>query len=116
MEHIFGQDHKKTAMSMPQMGALPVVTCSKCGGIFFENAFLLRVLSAIVSPDGQEHIIPEPVFRCTSCHSVIGAGNYSEPTEDEDANNIVDDNGEMNDETLSDIEEGDEDKPILKLV
>lgn len=114
MEHIFGQNNNKASMTIPQMGSLPVITCSKCGGIFFENAFLLRVLSSIVSPDGQEHIIPEPIFRCTSCHTVVGTNNDQEQSGEENSDESEQET--ESDKSLLDVEEGDEDKPKLKLV
>lgn len=71
MEHIIGQGNNMR-MNMPQLGSLPVVKCNICGSISFENVYLIRVLSALQSPDGQEHIIPEPTFRCTECKTFLG--------------------------------------------
>lgn len=107
MGHIFGND-KKTTMTMPQMSSLPVIKCSKCGSVFFENAFLIRVLYSVASPDGQEHIIPEPVFVCKSCGTVLGvAGDEQDIESEEESENTK--------ESLLDIEE-EGDKPSLKLV
>ena len=71
MEHIIGQGGG-AAMGMPALGTLPVIKCPTCGSICFENVFLLRVLSALQSPNGQENIIPEPTFRCTRCGYIHG--------------------------------------------
>lgn len=91
MEHIIGQGNNRAAMNMPALNTLPVLKCSKCDSLCFENVFLLRLLSALQSPDGQEHLIPEPTFRCVKCGAIIGerledaeqddSGDSTEPTE-----------------------------------
>jgi len=83
MEHIIGQGGG-AAMGMPALGTLPVIKCPTCGGICFENVFLLRVLSALQSPNGQENIIPEPTFRCTKCGYILGG--ISDGSDKEDKN------------------------------
>ena len=44
--------------------------CDKCGNNTFKQTMMLRKLSAIVSPNGQETIIPVGVFACESCNHV----------------------------------------------
>ena len=44
--------------------------CEKCGNNTFKQTMMLRKLSAIVSPNGQETIIPVGVFACESCNHV----------------------------------------------
>jgi len=46
------------------------ISCDKCGGKTFEQSLLLRKMSAIVSPNGHEIIIPVQVFKCASCGHV----------------------------------------------
>jgi RNase P subunit RPR2 len=43
------------------------VLCEKCEGQIFEPAFLFKKLSAILSPNGQEMMIPMQVFKCKEC-------------------------------------------------
>ena len=43
------------------------VKCSKCGHDVFVPVFLVKKISAIMSPNGQEIIAPMQVFGCNSC-------------------------------------------------
>jgi hypothetical protein len=44
--------------------------CSKCDGEYFVVKYLLRHISAIVAPSGQDTIIPIQVFSCANCGHV----------------------------------------------
>ena len=44
--------------------------CDKCENNTFKQTIMLRKMSAIVSPNGQETIIPMAVFVCESCNHV----------------------------------------------
>ena len=44
--------------------------CEKCGGVGFKQTMMLKKLSPLVSPNGQEAIIPVGVFACESCGHV----------------------------------------------
>ena len=46
------------------------VVCEKCGGETFKQTLLVRRMSALASPNGQEMIIPMAVFACESCGHV----------------------------------------------
>ena len=46
------------------------ITCEKCGGVGFRQTMMLKKLSPLVSPNGQEAIIPVGVFACESCGHV----------------------------------------------
>ena len=43
------------------------VTCDKCSYGLFETSFLVKRVTAAMSPTGQEGIIPIPVFLCKKC-------------------------------------------------
>jgi uncharacterized Zn finger protein len=47
------------------------VKCEGCDNLYFEQVLQIKKLSALQSPNGQESLIPVPVFRCTSCGEVI---------------------------------------------
>lgn len=42
----------------------------KCGNHTFEQVSFLRVLPALVSPNGKDAIIPMMTFACNSCGAV----------------------------------------------
>ena len=46
------------------------IKCEACEGSTFKQTLLLRKLSALVSPNGQETIIPMQVFACEKCGHV----------------------------------------------
>ncbi len=46
------------------------VKCDKCEGSTFKQTLLISKMSALVSPSGQETIIPTAVFACEKCGHV----------------------------------------------
>ena len=44
--------------------------CDECENLTFKQTIMLRKMSAIVSPNGQETIIPMAVFACEKCGHV----------------------------------------------
>ena len=46
------------------------IQCEACQGSTFKQTLLLRKMSALVSPNGQETIIPMQVFSCEKCGHV----------------------------------------------
>ena len=43
------------------------IICEKCEGKGFKQTMMLKKLSALMSPTGQEAIIPVAAFACDSC-------------------------------------------------
>jgi hypothetical protein len=46
------------------------VKCEKCECEVFQPAFLLRKVSALMSPSGKEAIVPVQLFACVACNHV----------------------------------------------
>ena len=46
------------------------IKCSDCNNYLFITSFVLKKLSAIVSPTGQETLIPVQVYSCCNCGKV----------------------------------------------
>ena len=46
------------------------IQCESCGCKTFKQTLLLRKMSSLVSPNGQETIIPMQVFACEKCGHV----------------------------------------------
>ena len=46
------------------------IKCSDCNNYLFITSFILKKLSAIVSPNGQEALIPVQVYSCGNCGQV----------------------------------------------
>ena len=43
------------------------IICEKCGNKGFRQSMMLKKLSPLMSPNGQEAIIPVAAFACDSC-------------------------------------------------
>ena len=46
------------------------IKCEKCGCVGFKQTMMLKKLSPLLSPTGQEAIIPVGVFACDHCGHV----------------------------------------------
>ena len=46
------------------------IKCEKCEGSTFKQTLLISKLSALLSPNGQETIVPAAVFACEACNHV----------------------------------------------
>ena len=46
------------------------IKCEKCENQTFNQTLIIRKLSALVSPNGQEQYIPVGVFACEKCGHV----------------------------------------------
>jgi|TARA_R110002050_G_scaffold74723_1_gene159985 DNA-directed RNA polymerase subunit RPC12/RpoP len=46
------------------------VSCEKCGHKLFVQLMMFKKLSAIMSPTGEESLIPVQVFACNDCGHV----------------------------------------------
>lgn len=57
-------------MPMASLQDTSAVTCTQCGESLFEQALILRKLSAILSGTGKPAYIPIPVFKCAKCNHV----------------------------------------------
>jgi hypothetical protein len=46
------------------------VQCEECDGEIFQPAFMIRKVSALVSPTGKETMLPVQLFSCVACNHV----------------------------------------------
>ena len=46
------------------------VSCDKCGHHYFTQLMMFKKLSAVMSPSGEESLIPIQVFACNDCGHV----------------------------------------------
>lgn len=46
------------------------INCDECENSTFKQTLLISKMSALVSPNGQETIIPTAVFACEKCEHV----------------------------------------------
>ncbi len=50
------------------------MTCQQCDNKIFIQGYVVKRLSAIISPTGQEVIAPIQVFNCGSCGELLPLG------------------------------------------
>jgi uncharacterized Zn finger protein len=46
------------------------IECSSCGNRFFHEVMFFKKISALISPTGQEAIIPIPTYACLECGNI----------------------------------------------
>ena len=46
------------------------IQCSKCGNKFFHEVTFFKKISALLSPTGQEGILPIPTYACLECGNI----------------------------------------------
>ena len=57
------------SQSMDMSKATPI-KCEKCENLTFKQTLIISKLSALLSPSGQETIVPSAVFACEKCGHV----------------------------------------------
>ena len=46
------------------------IKCDDCGNYLFLTTFILKRLSALISPSGEEALVPVQVYSCGDCGKV----------------------------------------------
>ena len=49
---------------------LPTIRCEKCDNKTFRQVVVLKKLSSLISPTGEEDILPIKVFICEKCGAI----------------------------------------------
>ena len=62
-------------MATPDLNGLDIskatpMKCDECEGGTFKQTIMLHKFSALISPNGQETILPAAVFACEKCGHV----------------------------------------------
>ena len=70
MTMIKGQQGGATTLDNIDLTHAKDIICEKCDGLGFRQTMMLKRLSPLVSPNGQETIVPSAVFACESCGHV----------------------------------------------
>ena len=64
------QEQKIIENVRSQIDRAITITCDGCGHHVFNNAFVLKRVSALTSPTGEEMTVPVQVFNCIKCGGV----------------------------------------------
>ena len=62
-------------MAIPDLGGMDIskatpIKCEKCENGTFKQTIMLHKFSALLSPNGEETILPAAVFACEKCNHV----------------------------------------------
>jgi len=68
--HPQGRIQKPKAQVQVDLKQADTIKCSDCNNYLFITSFILKKLSAIVSPNGQEALVPVQVYSCGNCGKV----------------------------------------------
>ena len=68
--HPKGRIQKRKQQVQVDLKQADTIKCSDCGNYLFITSFILKRLSALVSPNGQEALIPVQVYSCGNCGKV----------------------------------------------
>jgi DNA-directed RNA polymerase subunit RPC12/RpoP len=60
-----------TAQVQVDLKDAETMTCQQCDNKIFIQGYVIKRLSAIISPTGQEVIAPVQVFNCGSCGELL---------------------------------------------
>ncbi len=60
-----------TAQVQVDLKDAETMTCQQCDNKIFIQGYVIKRLSAIISPTGQEVIAPIQVFNCGSCGELL---------------------------------------------
>ncbi len=52
------------------LSATENITCDECEGHLYTPVFVIKKLSALLSPTGDERLVPIQTFQCTACGHV----------------------------------------------
>lgn len=72
----------------PDLSLATDIVCENCGNLTFQEVLLMKKVSALVSPNGKEGIVPIPTFSCVACGYVnkmfrpVKPTGAEEPTEE----------------------------------
>ena len=80
-------DKKQQANVQLDLSQAETILCEKCGNGLFIQSFFLKKLSALVSPTGQEAIIPLQVYSCGNCGHINTKLNPTTQPSEETTNN-----------------------------
>lgn len=68
--HPKGRIQKPKQQVQVDLKQAETIKCGDCGNYLFITSFILKKLSALVSPNGQESLIPVQVYSCGNCGKV----------------------------------------------
>ena len=79
------QPSQQVPINALQLAQADSVTCESCGNHTFVTVMMMKRISPIISPTGEEAIVPIQTFACNACGFVNKAFSPTIPDGDEEA-------------------------------
>ena len=57
-------------LTQAQVESAKNVVCEKCSSEIMKQAFVIKVVSALMTGDGKDTYVPVPIFVCNDCNHV----------------------------------------------
>ena len=66
-------NHNHAPQAAPKMNAaqLPTMRCIACNNFTFNSSFVIKRVSALISPSGKETMAPIQIFTCVACGTLL---------------------------------------------
>lgn len=58
------------SLTQAQVESAKNVACEKCSSEIMKQAFIIKVVSALMTGDGKDTYVPVPIFVCNDCNHV----------------------------------------------
>ena len=78
------------SVMQPDLSTASDLCCDECGGMFFRDVSMFKVVSALVSPTGTAQMIQIPVFSCIQCGHINSVFLPQSLKNDGDSSKIID--------------------------
>lgn len=65
-----GQPMQDQPQAKLDLSTADTVQCASCGGTFFQSVIFFKRISALISPTGQESLVPIDTFSCIECGNI----------------------------------------------
>jgi hypothetical protein len=62
-----GDPRQQMQQKQPDLSLAQDIVCENCQNLTFQEVLLMKKVSALMSPNGKEGIVPIPTFACVAC-------------------------------------------------
>lgn len=74
-------DPRQMQQQMSDLSQAMDITCDNCNNMTFQQVVIIKKVSALVSPNGEEEIVPIPILSCVACGYVNAIFRPFKPVE-----------------------------------
>lgn len=71
----YGREDEDVRHARPSVNITPkdlkTLECEECHGIVFSEGIIIKTVSALLTGNGKEGMVPIPAFYCVKCQTVV---------------------------------------------